>query len=210
MLALDERLGALLIEAIQPGTALVDSSTYPSLSSVAELLTSLHAEGAPDPSYPTVGQRVDYLFESSAKLYARNPELAEVVTPELYERGHVLATRLADDASPTVLLHGDLTPSNILDVGERRGLVAIDPAPCRGDAAFDAIDLVLWRADDVRTIEARADELASAIGAQPERFLAWCTAFAGMTALELADSPGSSRERIDAVVTLAARAESAL
>ncbi|MGZ8761136.1 MAG: aminoglycoside phosphotransferase family protein [Aeromicrobium sp.] len=45
---------------------------------------------------------------------------------------------LAQRASPSVLLHGDLTPSNILDGGAERGLVAIDPAPCLGDAAFDA------------------------------------------------------------------------
>jgi streptomycin 6-kinase len=31
-----------------------------------------------------------------------------------------------------------LTPSSILDGGAERGLVAIDPAPCLGDPAFDA------------------------------------------------------------------------
>jgi streptomycin 6-kinase len=39
-----------------------------------------------------------------------------------------------------------------LDGGVERGLVAIDPAPCRGDPAFDAVDPVYWRADDVDTI----------------------------------------------------------
>jgi streptomycin 6-kinase len=204
VLALDERLGALLIEAIEPGTPLVDSAAYPSVESVAELLTCLHTDGVPDPSFPALEQRVAYLFDSSTKLYAAHPELAERVPPELYRRGRRLATRLAADAAPTVLLHGDLTPSNILDGGERRGLVAIDPAPCLGDAAFDAIDLVLWQADETTTIERRADELAAAMGADPERLLAWCTAFAAMTALELAASPDAPRERVDAVVTLAA------
>jgi streptomycin 6-kinase len=206
VLALDERLGALLIEAIEPGTPLVDSGTYPSLESVAELLTSLHADGIPDPSYPPLERRVAYLFDSSTKLYAGSPELAERVPPELYDRGRRLATRLAADASPPVLLHGDLTPSNILDGGERRGLVAIDPAPCLGDAAFDAIDLVLWQADEIETIETRSDELAVATGARPERLLAWCTAFAGMAALELATSPGTPSEQVDAAAALAARA----
>src|SRR5260370_961646 len=53
------------------------------------------------------------------------------------------------------MLHGDLTPGNILDGGARRGLVAIDPAPCLADAAFDAVDLILWQADGLGTIEAR-------------------------------------------------------
>jgi streptomycin 6-kinase len=57
VLALDERLGALLLEAIQPGTPLVVSSAYPDLERIAELLRSLHAGGVPDPCYPAVAQR---------------------------------------------------------------------------------------------------------------------------------------------------------
>jgi streptomycin 6-kinase len=138
VLAFDGSVGALLIEAIEPGTPLV-SSAYPTLESVAELLSSLHADGVPDPSYPTVAERVAYLFDSGARPYKLRSELADVVAPELYERGRRLAARLAQHGSPTVLLHGDLTPSNLLDGGDERGLVAIDPAPCLGDAAFDAI-----------------------------------------------------------------------
>jgi streptomycin 6-kinase len=206
VLALDERLGALLIEAVEPGTPLVDAAGYPSLESVADLLTCLHADGIAEPSYPPLAQRVAYLFDSSEKLYAGHPELTDRVPLELYDRGRRVAMRLAADPSPTVLLHGDLTPSNILDGGEQRGLVAIDPAPCRGDAAFDAVDLVLWQADDVETIEARSADLAAAIGARPDRLLAWCTAFAAMAALELASSPDAPPEQVDVLVALAAAA----
>ena len=205
VLALDARLGALLIEAIEPRTPLVESGTYASLERIAELLTCLHSGGIPDPSYPPLEQRAAYLFDSSTTLYADHPELAGRVPPEVYNRGRRLAMRLAADDSPTVLLHGDLTPSNILDGGEQRGLVAIDPAPCLGDAAFDAIDLVLWQAEEIETIEIRSNELAPAIGVRPERLLAWCTAFAGMTALELAASPDPPSEQIDAAAALAAR-----
>lgn len=204
VLASDERLGALLIEEIEPGTSLVDAPAHPSLDSVAELLASLHASGADRSSYPPVAQRVAYLFDSSAKLYAAYPELAERVPQELYERGRALALMLAAESPAPVLLHGDLTPGNVLDGGER-GLVAIDPAPCVGDPAFDAVDLVFWRADDVQTIETRSRELAAATGADPGRLLAWCRAFAAMTALELASSPGAARERIDAAVAVAGR-----
>jgi streptomycin 6-kinase len=208
--AADESAGALLLEAIEPGIPLVDSLAYPRLESVVELLTSLRATGAPDPSYPPLAHRVVYLFESGTKLYARNPELVELIPLQLYERGRQLATRLAERVSPTSLLHGDLTPSNILDGGTHRGLVAIDPAPCLGDdLAFEAIDLLLWQADDVETIVARAEELAPAIDVDPSRLLDWCTAFAGMTALELAEAPDSPRERIEAAVTLAREAPTA-
>ena len=206
VLAVDESVGALLIEAIEPGTPLVDCAGDPALERLTGLLTSLHAEGLRDPSYRPVARRVEYLFDSSTKLYERKPELVEVIPRELYERGRRLASRLAGDASATVLLHGDLTPVNLLDGGERRGLVAIDPAPCVGDPAFDAIDLVLWRADDTETIAARADLLAPAIGASAARLLDWCTAFAGMAALETAESGGGPRERVEWLAELAAEA----
>jgi streptomycin 6-kinase len=206
VLALDEQLGALLIEAIEPGTPLVVCSTYPDPESVAELLSSLHGSGVPEPSYPTVEQRVAYLFDSSAKLYERHPELTGLIRPALYERGRRLATRLARDPSPIFLLHGDLTPSNVLDGGAERGLVAIDPAPCLGDAGFDAVDLILWRADDLETIEARTERLAAAAGLDAERLLGWCVAFAAMTALELASQRNGPRARIEALLGLAAQA----
>ena len=44
VLAIDGSVGALLLEAIEPGTPLLDSPTYPRLESVAELLTA----GGPD------------------------------------------------------------------------------------------------------------------------------------------------------------------
>ncbi len=175
VLAVDERVGALLIEAIEPGTELVELTAYPRLESLVALLRSLHEDGVPDPRYRPVADHIAYLF------------------------------RLAAHAGPTVLLHGDLTPVNVLDGGEKRGLVAIDPAPCLGDPAFDAIDLVLWQADGVEMIAARAEQLAPAIGAEVGRLLDWCTAFDGMSALEMAEAADSPRERIETFVALASR-----
>jgi streptomycin 6-kinase len=81
--------------------------------------------------------------------------------------------------------------------------VAIDSAPCLGDATFDAVDLRLWQADDLATIEGRAQRLAAAIGADERRLLDWCGAFAGVGALALARTPEPPRHRIDAAVALA-------
>jgi streptomycin 6-kinase len=206
VIALDEQLAALLLEAIEPGTPLIVSGAYPAAERLAELLNSMHGSGDPDGSYPTVEQRVGDLFDSSAKLYERHPELIALVPPHLYERGRERATRLARHDVPIVMLHGDLTPSNILDGGAERGLVAIDPAPCLGDAAFDAVDLILWQADDLETIEARADLLAAAADMDVRRLLDWCSAFAGMCALELANEGHVRQARIEALLELASQA----
>lgn len=206
VLEVDEDAGALLIEAIEPGTALDESDGHPGSERVAALMASLHVSGRPDPAYGSVAQRSAYLFDSGLKDYERRPDLAAVVPRELYERGRRLALRLAGEPARVVLLHGDLTPVNILDGGEERGLVAIDPAPCVGDAAFDAVDLVLWRADDVDTIAARAERLAAATGGvDAERVVAWCAAFAAMIALELAATSADTRARVEMLVAFADR-----
>jgi streptomycin 6-kinase len=206
VIAVDQRLGALLIEAIEPGLPLAASCCYPALDGVVELLRSLHGGGATDPSFPAVAQRVAHLYDSSTKLYARHPRLTALVPPDLYERGHRLATSLAHYDAPAVLLHGDLTPGNILDAGGARGLVAIDPAPCLGDAAFDAVDLILWQAADLPTIDARCRGLAAATGVAGGRYVAWCVAFAAMAALESGSDGDGRSARIDTLLALAARA----
>jgi streptomycin 6-kinase len=207
VLAVDHDAGAVLLEAIDPGVPLDESQRYPRLESVAELLTALGATGVPRHSYPRLADRVEYLFDSGTRPYERRPELTQVVPHELYARGRGLATRLAERAAPTGLLHGDLTPRNILEGGNERGLVAIDPAPCLGDdLAFDAVDLLVWQADDVGTIAARAAELAPAIDVEADRLVDWCTAFAAMTALELAETADAMTEPIQAAVTLAGQA----
>ena len=108
-------------------------------------------------------------------------------------------------AYPGLDRHGDLTPVNVLDGGAERGLVAIDPAPCLGDPAFDPVDLVFFHAGDVETIAARAEELAPAIGADAGRLLGWCVAFAGMVALEKAAQSDGADDQLEALLALAAR-----
>src|SRR5205807_5325096 len=131
----------------------------------------------------SVADRVADLFDSWTRPRQQDPTLVELVPPDLFDQGRRLALRLAAEPSPTVFLHGDLTPANILDGGGRRGLVAIDPAPCLGDSAFDAVDLLFWQADHLDTIRRRAELLAQTMGVDATRLLDWCTAFAGMAAL---------------------------
>jgi streptomycin 6-kinase len=208
----DPSMGVLLMEEIEPGTPLLDSGTYPALSDVAQLLTALHTQGTPDLRFPSVADRVASLFASWERPRQSDLTLVALVPPELFDRGRRLALRLAEEPSPTFLLHGDFTPANILEGGEGRGLVAIDPAPCLGDPAFDAIDLLLWQAGDLDTISRRAELLAPAIGVDATRLLDWCTACAGMAALELvhpgqgAEPEDNRSERVRVAFSLAAQA----
>ncbi len=104
VLSVDESVGALMIEAIEPGTPLVETEGYPSMESVASLLRSLHDNAVPEPAYTSmesvasllrslhdnavpepayrpVADHITYLFDSSRKLYEWKPDLVELVSP---------------------------------------------------------------------------------------------------------------------------------
>lgn len=207
VIASSEAQGALLLEEVIPGTPLDVADSYPSHQRVAQLLDALHGVRVDVGSYPDVARRIDALFESSERLYQHDPDLATVIPHELYGQGYELAARLSGDIRSGVLLHGDLTPSNLLWAGDETHLVAIDPSPCVGDPAFDAIDLLMWQADNLETIVTRARTLAAATGMDDERLLAWCIAFAGMNALEMGSQPTSRPDRIETLRSLARRSE---
>jgi two-component system chemotaxis response regulator CheY len=77
------------------------------------------------------------------------------------------SARLAAERSPTAVLHGDLTSVNVLDGGCRPGQVSIDPAMLLGDPAYDAMELLVWQADDIPSIQARATLLAICLDVSP-------------------------------------------
>jgi streptomycin 6-kinase len=203
VLDVDQDAGALLIEAIAPGTPLADAAEEPPLEELAALLVALHEHAAPQGEHPSAAARVAYLFDAGLKNYERRPDLLAVVPRATYERGRAHAARLAAAATATVLLHGDLTPANVL-LSSDRGLVAVDPAPCVGDAAFDAVDLVYFGGTDADAIAAKAHALAAAAALDGERLLEWCVAFAPLVALEVAEGDGPAAQ-VEALLTLAGR-----
>jgi streptomycin 6-kinase len=151
--------GALLLEAVQPGTKVSDWRELPRLADVAGLLAALRqmpgpsagppASAGPRPapdtgSLPSMAERLEVMFDRTARRRARAP-VAGLVSPGLLNRARRLALALAADG-PAELVHGDLHPANVLDGGQARGLVAIDPRPSLGDPDWDAVDWVMTRA----------------------------------------------------------------
>jgi streptomycin 6-kinase len=200
----DPALGALLLEAIPGETPLSERPTAVELGEVADLIGELHRSGVPvaGEDWATLAERVEFLFEHWVERHGRRGVVVTRTVPvERLRRGHELARALAADAGKPVLLHGDLHPSNVLDGGTMRGLVAIDPRPCVGDAAVDAVDWVFWAVDDSGLWERRSRDLAVALGLDHERLWAWCAAFAAMLAASRA-AQGSSAEQVAAVLAL--------
>jgi streptomycin 6-kinase len=119
LLDADLARGALLLDAINPGTP----ATEP-----ARVVPELHEA---DPTgFPPLKARVDFLFET---VLTRR-------TGTYYATEHHRARKLGDDNVKPVLLHGDMHPGNVLQ--GPKGPIAIDPRACVGDPAVDWMDFV--------------------------------------------------------------------
>jgi streptomycin 6-kinase len=189
----DAGAGALLLEAIASELPLSESGSDAGLGAVAALIGDLHrtSAGLEVRGAVPLADRIEFIFDLWTQRYRRAPEVTRVVPLERLHRGGALAHRLAGDAAAPVLLHGDLHPGNVLDGGERRGLVAIDPRPCVGEPAFDAVDWVFWKAE-ASSWQVRSQQLASELGVEPARLWAWCSAFAALLAAGRAARGGES------------------
>jgi streptomycin 6-kinase len=179
----DPELGALLLEAIPGETPVSESARQVSLREVAGLIGALHQAGTPAVGQGVVSlaERVEFIFGHWTERYRGHTEVTDVVSLARLQRGGELARRLVADGGPSVLLHGDLHPGNVLDAGQSSGLVAIDPRPCVGEPAFDVVDWVFWNTE-ARDWESRSRDLASALHIEYARIWAWCSAFAAMLA----------------------------
>lgn len=185
--------GALLLEGLTPGTTLTDAEIP--WDQVRDLLGQLH--GVPvTGAFPTQLERVHAMFDLAERRLRGSG--AEAHLPwQLLHTGRARAAMLAT-TGPIALVHGDLHPGNVLDAGPDRGIVAIDPRPCHGDAAFDAVDWAYLTLSAGGTLD---DGLA--LLPDPARTRAWCVALAPLVAMGPLRRTGPT-PFTDAVLRLAA------
>jgi streptomycin 6-kinase len=181
--------GALLLERVLPGTRLADEADRWPLEEAVPVLSGLWQRptwlGGAASGLPDLRERAEFVFELTRRRLDRQPAVAARVPADMVEGARNLARSLAGEG-PALLLHGDLHPGNVLRGGAGRGLVAIDPRPCLGDPAFDAVDWVLADGGGDRAVQQRIDWLASRVdGLDPDRAWAWCQAMAVVLAVAL-------------------------
>ena len=195
--------GALLLERVLPGTRLADEPDQWPLEDVVPVLSGLWQQPSllcAGSGLPELRERAEFVFEMTRRRLDRNPAVAARVPPDMVEGSANLARALAGEG-PVRLLHGDLHPGNVLRGGH--GLVAIDPRPCLGDPAFDAVDWVLAGGGGERAVQQRIDWLAGRVdGLDPDRAWAWCQAMAVVLAVALLAGRGDDPAG-EAMLTLA-------
>ncbi len=152
----DAERGALLLERVRPGTTAVDATA----AEAARLLATLRVDppaGLPDLD-GVVGARIDAAAHTGS---ASGPRLAWART----------ALERLGQGGRAVLVHGALDERNLLRC-DRRGLCAVDPRPCAGDAAYDA---ACWiHANGRAGRRARFEALAAELELDRERLRDWC------------------------------------
>ena len=185
LLDVDPETGALLLEKVEPGAKLSDQPVLPSFEEIARLLASLRTTGGgPLDQLPPLAERVEFLFALIGRRRS-HPRVSSLVPPDLVARGHRLARELAADGAAGLvhgdpgLVHGDLGLPNVLDGGPGRGLVAIDPRPCRGDRTVDAIDWAVGRVTSLAGLRERIERLGALVpDLNGDRLEQWCQATA--------------------------------
>jgi streptomycin 6-kinase len=175
VLGFDAAARALLLEAIEPGTAVAVAPETATVEAVAVLIAALHV--APPSGLPPLSGRVDFVFDIT-RTRARGSQVPKAAV----DRSHDAARTLAGNApGEPVLLHGDLHLRNVLTGPAGRELVAIDPRACLGDPAFDLVDWIIDCAPPDQWPR-RSAALAAATGVADERLWGWVRALAVVTA----------------------------
>ncbi|MCG8920016.1 aminoglycoside phosphotransferase family protein [Actinokineospora sp. PR83] len=189
---LAEAPGALLLEAVRPGTEVADLRRQPAPEEYAALLVDLHAVEAPDGVAEDLRLRTEQFLRHGIGRLGEPALAASGLRRDDFERALGGLDDLFAPPWPSALLHGDLHLGNVLDGGSR-GLVAIDPKVCVGDRCWDAVDYVLAGAGRRDGIEYRLHALSTAARIDVERLHTWCRLVAAATAVPVLLRGGSGR-----------------
>ncbi|MEU9321084.1 aminoglycoside phosphotransferase family protein [Streptomyces sp. NPDC048295] len=180
VLAVDEDAGAMVLEAVVPGTPAEDMPAASLSGQWSALLAALHGV-APPPRPRVLRGRCEEAFARVGRRLSE-PAISARIDVTTWSRAIQRCERLLDTQATTVLLHGDLHLGNVLDGGAGRGLMAIDPKACVGDPCFDAVDYVLAGAG-LEGVETRCARVAAACGLDDDRLHAWSQVIAPFAAI---------------------------
>lgn len=174
----DESNQVLLLERCVPGTNGDELDVATATEAVASVLAELHAVEPPAAGdFEPLETMVERSRETMWEWFERfEPSIDRGVVAHADE----LFTSLTSSSTDTVLLHGDLGPSNV--VLSERGWLAIDPYPVAGDRAFD-VGHDLSRCD-LRDAREHVAVFADRLGLDARRIAGWAFASCVEVALE--------------------------
>ncbi|WP_245866853.1 aminoglycoside phosphotransferase family protein [Serinibacter salmoneus] len=201
---------AMLMQAIHPGTPLSAPQWGDdrALHAGASLLARLHDRGAPAPGFSSLVEVsrgwCDLVTERAARhTWAQVDDSLVTQMLSLVSTLTTTPSRGSVPLVPSVLLHGDANPGNMLAGDGANGVqwFAIDPKPLVGDPAFDPPPLIeqvgapFTAPDQGAELARRARRVGACTHAAPERIAQWGLVRAVETTLWMAEStPAHDRD----------------
>lgn len=195
----DPSLGALLLEAVQPGTALtrlvLDGHDEMATQVGASTMRALWRPPPPGQVFPSISDEAQ-AFDRHRSVYGRGgpiPYAAIDAAEQLYRD-------LSSSQAAPVLLHGDLHHDNILAADESRAAghwLAIDPKGLLGEPAYEVGAFLRnpWQLLDLpdppRLIARRVQQLAEQLALPEDRVLGWGYAINVLSAVWDVDDPAT-------------------
>ena len=178
LLDADDAIQAVLLERCVPGTNGDELEVADANTAVASVLAELHAVEPPAADeFESLAMLVEGSRESMWDWFDRF-ELP--LDRGIVAQADDLFTSLTSSSTDTVLLHGDLGPSNV--VLSERGWLAIDPYPVVGDRAFDVGHSLSRR--DLRDAREHVALFADRLDLDARRIAGWAFACCVELALE--------------------------
>jgi streptomycin 6-kinase len=182
LLASGDDASALVLDAIEPGTAARPSAVDDQDAlQAAELLARLRSAstGPFSPAIPCATHELCWRFDRARRWLAEGRAVAPVSPHELDAAAK--AAEALHATAPRALCHGDFLNKNILLDHDGRWW-AIDPMPCVGDPCLDAGFWALHHRPGT-VVRARCARIAQAAGFEPDRVWGWARVFAASEAV---------------------------
>jgi streptomycin 6-kinase len=176
--------GAMLLERLEPGEALVELSLNGRDEEATTILADVIGSTSPrhsEMAFPTVQD-----WAASFGRYVATGD--DQIPANLVSEASRLYSDLAESQRNPRLLHGDLQHYNVL-FDRQRGWLAVDPKGVIGEVEYEvgaALRNPYERPDlltDPATIERRLGQFTSRLNLDPDRALAWSFAQAVLSAV---------------------------
>jgi len=196
LLDAEESWGAMLLERLEPGTAIIDLRDDEATGVALDVMRRFWSSAPPEHRFPNLADWFTRAFTRHRTYYGGSGPF----DPGLFARGEALSFELLETSAEPVVLHGDLNYGNVLSA-EREPWLGIDPKGIMGERAFDTAILLHDPTDRILTqpsprefLRRRVDQIEERTGFPRERVLGWGVAYAILSALWSAEDGSSGWE----------------
>lgn len=196
LLEVEESWGAMLLERIEPGRAIIHLSDDTEATGIALEVMQRFWRPPAEHRFPALADWFERAFARHRAYYSGSGPF----DPGLFARGEALSRELLETSGEPAVLHGDLNYGNVLSAA-REPWLGIDPKGIIGERVFDTAILlhdpterILAQPSPRGFLARRVDQIVEQTGFARERVVGWGIAYALLSALWSAEDGRSGWE----------------